>query len=324
MKKFNEIVVLDCNAAVSTDLSLAVLEQFCDTLTKYDRTLSVDTVDRIGDAQAVIVNKTELTQEVLSQCKNLKYIGLFATGYNSVDVAYAKSRGIVVANAPAYSTNGVAQLTFALIMHFYNMVDSHDQKVHAGAWENCTDFCVYDHNIAELCGKTIGLVGFGSIARKVAQLACAFDMNVLVHTRTTYAQFETESLKFVPLESLLKESDIVSLHCPLFPETANLINETTLSLMKPSAILINTARGGLVNEAALANALNNKALRGAGVDVVAVEPILSTNPLLSAKNCIITPHIAWAGRETRKRLIDKVAENIAAFLSGTPQNNVAD
>lgn len=319
-----KLVVLDSYCAVSNDLSLDCLKQYCDEMTVYDRTKPEDVVTRIGDAEMIIVNKTALSRDVLSQCPNVKYIGLFATGYNIVDIEYAKERGIVVANAPAYSTSGVAQLTFALIMHFYNLVDKHNTEVHSGDWENCKDFCFYDKRIGELYHKTIGLIGFGSIGKQVAKIAQAFDMNVLVFSRTRYPEYENETLHFVDFDTLLKNSDIVSIHCPLFKETTNLINHDAISKMKPSAILINTARGAIIDQQALADGLNNGSIAGAGIDVVTVEPIAKNNPLLTSINCVITPHIAWAGKETRARLIGIVSDNVKSFLNGTPKNNVAE
>lgn len=318
-----KLVVLDCYTAVSTDLSLDCLKEFSDDITLYDRTKPEDTVKRIGNAEMVIVNKTVLSKEVLEQCPNLKYIGLFATGYNIIDTEYASEHGIVVANVPGYSTSGVAQLTFAMITHFYNLVDQHNHEVHNGKWQRNEDFCYYDKSIMELANKTIGLIGFGNIAKQVARIAQAYDMNVLVFSRTKYSEYESASLKFVSFDKLLEHSDIVSIHCPLFPDTERLINATSLSKMKRSALLINTARGGIIDEQALTNALNNETIAGAGIDVVLVEPIRADNPLLGAKNCVITPHIAWAGRETRQRLIERVADNIRAFQNGTPTNNVA-
>lgn len=318
-----KLVVLDSYCAVSNDLSLDCLAELCDEMTVYDRTKPDDVVNRIGDAEMIIVNKTVLSREVLSQCPNVKYIGLFATGYNIIDVEYAKERGIVVSNAPAYSTSGVAQLTFALIMHFYNLVYKHDTEVHHGEWENCQDFCFYDKRIQELYHKTIGLIGFGSIGKQVARIAQAFDMNVLVFSRTKYPEYENDNLRFVDFDTLLRDSDIVSIHCPLFPETMKLINEDSIKKMKSSAILINTARGAIVDEQALADSLNNGIIAGAGIDVVTIEPILKSNPLLSAQNCVITPHIAWAGKETRARLIEIVVDNVTSFLEGSPINNVA-
>lgn len=317
-----KLVVLDSYCAVSNDLSLECLKKYCDELAVYDRTEAKDTIARIGDAEIVIVNKTAITREVMEACPSIKYIGLFATGYNIIDVECAREKGIVVANAPSYSTGGVAQLTFALIMHFFNLVDKHDREVHQGKWTSCEDFCFYDRRISELQGKTIGLIGFGSIGKKAAQIAQAFDMEVVVYSRTIYPEYESDSLRFVGLSTLLELSDIVSIHCPLFPETAKLIDAEAISHMKKSAILINTARGGIIDEQAVADALNEGRIAGAGVDVASVEPICECNPLLTAKNCVITPHIAWAGRETRARLIGIVEDNLKAFLEGSPKNNV--
>lgn len=318
-----KLVVLDSYCAVSNDLSLDCLKEFCDEMVVYDRTLPQDAAVRIGDAEMVIVNKTPLTRDVLEQCPNVKFIGLFATGYNIIDIDYCKERGIVVSNAPAYSTSGVAQLTFAFMVHFYNKVDFHNTQVHNGMWTNCQDFCFYDKSISELAGKTIGLIGFGNIAKKVAKIAQAFDMRILVYSRTRYPEYENDDLRFVDFDTLLKNSDIVSIHCPLFPETRGMINKEAISKMKTNAILINTARGPIVDEQALADALNEGRIAGAGVDVVSKEPIRADNPLLTAKNCVITPHIAWAGKETRARLIEIVAENVKCFIEGNPINNVA-
>ena len=318
-----KLVVLDSYAAVSTDLSLSNFHALCDEMTVYDRTPADKIVERIGDAEMILINKTIITRAVMESCPNLKYIGLFATGYNVVDTECAKERGIVVSNAPAYSTNGVAQLTFAFLLHFFSLVTKHNDEVHHGAWCESEDFCFYDPRIRELAGKTIGLIGFGNIAKKVAQIAQAFDMNVLVYSRTVYPQYESDTLHFVSLDTLLKESDVISLHCPLFKETTRLINSQTIAKMKKGALLINTARGGAIDEQAVADALNSGHLAGAGLDVATVEPINEDSPLLTAKNCVITPHIAWACKESRERLIDIVYENTEAFVNGTPKNNVA-
>lgn len=321
MKK---IVVLDSYAAVSTDLTLDELKLYCDCLDVYDRTGKKDIVSRIGDAEMVIVNKTVLSREILSQCTNVKFIGLFATGYNVIDIDYCKENSIVVSNAPSYSTTSVAQLVFAMMMQFFNLVTLHDEKVHKGDWENCKDFCFYDQRISELANKTIGIIGFGNIGKKVAKIAKAFDMNVLVYSRTIYPRYVSGQLNFVSLDEVLEKSDVLSIHCPLFPETTELINKTTLSKMKKNAILINTSRGGLINEVDLADALNQGVIAGAGIDVATVEPITPDNPLLTAKNCIITPHIAWANKESRARLIELVLKNVKAYTLGKPINNVAE
>ncbi|MEG1996596.1 MAG: D-2-hydroxyacid dehydrogenase [Oscillospiraceae bacterium] len=313
------IVVLDSFATISTDLSLDFLKEFGEVVV-YERTKKSDIVSRIGSADIVFTNKTPLTKEILSMCPNIKYIGLFSTGYNIVDTDYAKEKGIIVTNVPAYSTNAVAQLVFSFILHFYSMVSWHDQKVHEGQWQNCKDFCFYNPNISELYGKTIGIIGFGSIGKKVYEIAKAFDMKVLVNTRTINKNYDPSL--FVSMPELLEKSDIVTIHCPLFDSTKNLLNEQSISLMKKSAILINTSRGGVVDEQALANALNNDTISGGAVDVVSYEPIMPDNPLLKAKNCVITPHIAWAGKETRSRLLDVVYLNLKSYLNGEVINNV--
>lgn len=319
-----KLVILDSYTAVSTDLSLECLKELVDEMDVYGRTPPADTAARIGNAELVITNKTVLDRAVLEQCPNVKYIGLFATGYNVIDVDYCRERGIVVSNAPSYSTNAVAQLVFAFLLHFSSMVAKHDAEVHSGKWALCEDFAFYDPRICELAGKTIGIIGFGSIGKKVALLAQAFDMKVLAFSRTVRPELEEENLRFVSLERLLAESDYVTLHCPLFPETTRLINRERLAMMKPSALLINTARGGIIDEQAVADALNDGIIRGYAADVAAVEPILPENPLLQAKNCVITPHIAWAAKESRARLIELVRDNLKAFLEGSPINNVAE
>ena len=319
-----KLVILDSYTAVSTDLSFDCLEKITTDITIYDRTQPQDVVERIGTAQMILINKTQVTKAMLEQCPNLTYIGIFATGFNMVDLAYCKERGIVVSNVPGYSTNAVAQLTYAFMLQFTFLVDKHNQEVHDGKWVENDTFCYYDPRITELCGKTLGLIGFGNIAKQVARIAAAFDMNVLVYSRTTYPEYETDRLQFVDLNEVLTKSDILSLHVPLFPETEKLINSDALLKMKSSAILINTARGGIIDEQAVADALNNGKLAGAGLDVTTVEPILETNPLLTAKNCVITPHIAWSCRESRARLMEIVYENLQAYINGTPQNNVAN
>lgn len=317
-----KIVVLDSHAVLSGDMNLDRLNEFGE-LILYDRTPAELTAARIGDAELAITNKTVIDRAVMDACPNLKYIGLFATGYNVVDVTAAKEKGIVVCNAPAYSTAGVAQLTIAFMLHFYSMADEHSARVHAGEWQQSADFCFYNRQICELDGKKLGLIGFGSIARQVARIALAFDMEVLVYNRTIYPELENAHLHFVALPELYKQSDVISIHCPLFEETKNLINKKALDQMKSNAILINTARGPIVNEQDLANALNAGQIAGAGVDVVSIEPIRADNPLLSAKNCVITPHIGWAGRESRERLLDIVYDNIKGFVTGNIINNVA-
>ncbi|MFZ2538480.1 MAG: D-2-hydroxyacid dehydrogenase [Oscillospiraceae bacterium] len=318
-----KIVILDSYTAVSTDLSFDCLKEITSDITSYDRTQPQDVVKRIGNADAILINKTQITKEVLEQCPNLKYIGIFATGYNMVDLVYCKGHNIVVSNVPGYSTNAVAQLTFSFILNFTFLIDKHNKEVHEGKWIENDTFCYYDPRITELYGKTLGVVGFGNIAKQVARIASAFDMNVVVYSRTKYPEYENENLHFVDMDTLLQKSDIITLHVPLFKETEKLINRDAIAKMKQSAILINTARGGIIDEQAVADALNCNKLAGAGLDVTTVEPILKTNPLLTAKNCVITPHIAWSCREARARLIGVVCDNIKAFQKGEPQNNVA-
>lgn len=319
-----ELVILDSYAAVSNDLSLDCLSPLCTKMTNYERTPPEETAQRIGNAELVIINKTVLSRDILEQCPNLRYIGIFATGYNNVDIDFCRERGIVVSNAPSYSTNAVAQVVFAYLLHFFSRIAQHDEEVHAGKWENCKDFAFYDPRIRELANKTIGIIGFGSIGRKVAALAQAFDMAVLVYSRTFRPEYEKPGLHFTSLEQLLEKSDVVTLHCPLFPENTGMIGRPELKRMKKTAFLINTARGGLIDEKAAADALNEGQIAGMAADVVSAEPIHPENPLLHAHNCILTPHIAWAAREARERLIDIVRENLQAFLDGHPQNNVAN
>lgn len=318
-----KMVVLDSYTAVSTDLSFDSVRQLTDDITIYDRTQPQDVVARIGDADGILVNKTQITKAILEQCPSLKYIGIFATGYNMVDLGYCKEHNLVVSNVPGYSTNAVAQLTFSFILNLTFQIDKHNKEVHEGEWVENDTFCYYDPRITELFGKTLGIVGFGNIAKQVARIAAAFDMEVLVYSRTKYAEYENDHLHFVDFDTLLTKSDIITLHVPLFKETEKLINADAIAKMKDNAILINTARGGIIDEQAVADALNSGKLGGAGLDVTTVEPILPTNPLLTAKNCVITPHIAWSCREARARLISVVCDNIKAFQKGEPQNNVA-
>lgn len=318
-----KLIILDSYKTVTAGLSLDKLKDSVELAAIYDYTGPEECAMRIGDAQMILINKTVLTKEILSQCKSLKYIGIFATGYNTIDIDYCKKHSIVVSNVPGYSTNGVAQLTFTFILDLMFLTAKHDKEVHEGKWTQSQSFCFYDPRVSEVEGKTLGLVGFGNIARKVARIAEAFDMKVLVYSRTRYPSYETPRLQFVTLDKMLEQSDIVSLHVPLFPETTELINHKTISKMKDGAYLINTARGAIINEQDVADALNSGKLAGAGLDVLTTEPMRADNPLLDAKNCIITPHIAWTTIESRTRLIDTVIKNAEAFIGGTPHNNVA-
>lgn len=316
-----KIVVLDGRALNPGDLSYDCLKQFGE-VTLYEHTASeAETIRRIADHEIVLVNKVPITESILSACSNIKLICVQATGYNIVDTAACARRGIPVTNVPAYGTSAVAQFTFALMLELCHRIGHHDHAVHQGKWYECSNFCFWDTPQMELSGKTLGIIGFGRIGQAVAKLAKAFDMRVLAYSRTVHPELG-DLADFVELDTLLAQSDFISLHCPLFKDNANLINSTTIEKMKNGAFLINTARGGLVDETAVTKALISGKLGGAAVDVISEEPMRRENPLLSAPNCIITPHIAWAPKESRQRLLDCVVENIRCFLSGKPQNVV--
>lgn len=291
--------------------------------TVYDRTSPEQIIERAKGAEILIVNKTIVTREILDELSpELKYIGLQSTGYNVVDCEYARKLGITVCNIPAYSTNAVAQLVFAFILQISNEVTLHSDAVKNGEWCTCPDFCFWKKPLTELDGKIIGIIGFGSIGQKVAQIAEAFGMSVLAYTPHIKETGDLKTVKFVSLDELLTQSDIVTCHCPLTPDTNCLINSENIAKMKKNAILINTSRGPVVDEQALAYALNNDLIMAAGLDVLKTEPASEDNPLLKAKNCYITPHIAWAAKETRARLLKILEQNIIAYLNGTPQNVV--
>ena len=314
------IVILDGHTANPGDLDWSEIETI-GRLTVHPRTAAADVVARARDADIVLTNKTVLTREAIESLPRLKCIGVLATGYNVVDVEAAKERGIPVCNVPEYSTPNVAQAVFALLLELTNHTGHHAATVRAGRWAACQDFCYWDGDLVELAGLTLGLVGYGRIGRAVAAVARAFGMRVIAHRRTAAAA-GGEEVTFVDLPTLLSESDVVSLHCPLTPETRELINAKTIGLMKPKALLINTSRGPLVNEADLAAALDQGRIAGAGLDVLSVEPPSASNPLLVARNCIVTPHIAWATRNARRRLIEVTAANLRAFVAGRPQHVV--
>lgn len=316
-----KIVILDAYTTNPGDLSWSDFEKLGD-FTAYDYTPANLTVERAQDAEIVITNKTLLPREVLERLPKLKYIGLLSTGYNVVDIDYAKSRGIPVCNVPTYSTYAVAQLTFALISEIYNNVALHNRAVHNGEWSDCRDFCFWKTPLINLQGKTIGIIGYGKIGSAVAKIADAYGMNILCYVPSKKSQPDFDNFRFTSLDELIRESDIISLHCPLTPETTGLVNEEFISKMKKSAIIINTSRGASVDETALAKALNEGRIFGAGVDVLSTEPPKKDNPLLSCDRCIITPHIAWAGFETRQRLIGIVYDNLKSYLDGKPVNNV--
>lgn len=314
-----KIVILDAYAANPGDLSWDEFAALGD-LTVYDRTAPEDVAARIGDAEVVFINKVRLTDDIFAACPNLKLVSILATGYNIVDLAAAKRRGITVCNVPGYSTRAVVQMTFALLLEICQQVGLHSGAVHAGRWQSCPDFCFWNRPLIELDGKTMGIVGYGAIGSAVGTVAQALGMKLLVTAR--HEKPVPEGARFVSLPELLAQSDVVSLHCPQTAENARMIDAGALAQMKDGAILINTARGGLLDEQAVADALRSGKLLAAGMDVVSAEPIRADNPLLTAPNCFLTPHIAWAPLETRRRLQTISAENLRAFLAGKPQNVV--
>lgn len=316
-----KIVVLDGYTLNPGDLSWDGLRALGE-LTVYDRTAPEQVAKRATGAQVVLTNKTRLDAAVIAALPELKYIGVLATGYNVVDIRAAAARGIVVVNVPAYSTMSVVQMTFSLLFELCLHVKTHSDAVHAGEWTNSSDFCFWKLPLVELAGKTIGIVGFGHIGQKVADVAAAFGMHVIAHSRHHSDQSGRADFRWVAFEELMAQADVVTLHCPLFPETTGLINAGSLARMKPSAFLINTSRGGLICGQDLADALNTDRIAGAGLDVLSTEPPKADDPLLRAKNCLITPHIAWATKEARIRLMDVTVQNLKAFAAGKPVNVV--
>ena len=315
-----KIVVLDGYTLNPGDLSWKCLEALGECRI-YERTATEETVSRAANAEIVLTNKTVLSREIIEKLDALQYIGVLATGYNVVDIDAAGNRSILVSNVPTYGTESVAQMVFAHILNLTQNVGYHARTVSEGRWNQCPDFCFWDTPLIELQGLTMGIVGFGRIGRATAKLAQAFGMKVIAYDVTLPPEMP-EGCEMVTLEDLFQMADVISLHCPLTPETENLINTQRLALMKPTAFLINTSRGPLVDEQALADALNNERLAGAGLDVLSVEPASEHNPLITAKNCYITPHIAWATRAARKRLLQVAVDNVTAYLAGKPQNVV--
>ena len=311
-----KIIVLDGAVENPGDLSWEPLAALGE-LTVYDYTAPKDVTARIGDAALILTNKTVITADIMAACPKLRYIGVLATGYNVVDIAEAKTRGIVVTNVPAYSTATVAQFTMALLLEIALHVGEHSRAVHGGKWSACRDFAFWDYPLMELKGKTFGIVGYGSIGKAVAKLAEAFGMKVLAYSRHGAENYHTE------LDELYAKSDVVSLHCPLTAENAGMINRETIAKMKDGVILLNTARGGLINESDLRAALLSGKVYAAASDVVSAEPIKADNPLLGGPKMIITPHIAWAALEARQRLMDVATDNVRQYLAGKTQNNVA-
>jgi len=314
------IVVLDGYTLNPGDLSWDRLRALGSCVI-HDRTPPADVVARAAAAEIVLTNKTPLDAPTIARLPALKYIGVLATGYNIVDSAAARARGIPVTNVPTYGTKAVAQFTFALLLELTQHVGHHAQTVRAGRWTGAVDFCYWDFPLIELADLTLGIVGYGRIGRAVSEIGLVFGMNVLAHD-CQLPPTPPPGVRFADLETLFRQSDVVSLHCPLTPETNRLVNATSLSWMKPTAFLLNTSRGPLIDEAALAAALEAGQLAGAAVDVLSVEPPAADNPLLRAPRCLITPHIAWAARAARSRLLQVAVANVEAFLAGRPQNVV--
>lgn len=318
-----KIVVLDGYTENPGDLSWDKLKEFGD-LTVYDRTPVDDEeeiIRRIGDAEVVFTNKTPVSRKVIDACPNMRMISMLATGYNVVDYTYAKEKGIPVTNVPTYGTASVGQFAIALLLEICHHIGHHDMTVHEGKWENCEDWCYWDYPLIELDGKTMGVIGFGRIGQTTGRLAKALGMRVLA-----YDSYPNEAGKqiaeYVDLDTLLAQSDVIALHCPLFPDTEGIINKENIAKMKDGVILINNSRGPLVVEQDLADALNTGKVAAAGLDVVSTEPIRGDNPLLKAKNCIITPHISWAPKESRQRIMDCAYDNLKAYAEGKPVNVV--
>lgn len=313
------LVILDGYALAHGDLSYEGLKQISgiDSVTVYDRTAKEDVLERAKNADLVLTNKTRLREAELSRLPNLKYIGVLATGYNIVDVAYAKSKGILVTNVPSYGTHSVAQFVFAHLLEICHQIKHHSDAVKSGRWNQHEDFCFWDSPLIELQGKTIGLIGYGRIGERTAEIARAFGMKVMA-----YKPSASLSPPFVSLETLLKSADVISLHCPLTEETRGILNQEAFDSMKEGVIIINTARGPLIDEEALYKGLKSGKVFAAGLDVLAVEPPQGQHPLYELENCFITPHIAWAPKEARARLLDIAVENVKAYIQGAPINQV--
>lgn len=317
-----KIVILDGHVLNPGDLSWDGFHALGD-VTVYERTAPEETVARIGEASCILTNKVLITREVMEACLNLRYVGILATGYNVVDIAEANRRGIIVTNIPAYSTPSVAQMAIALLLEVCLHVGAHSDSVHAGDWSACADFAYWRYPLIELAGKTLGVIGFGSTGQATARVAQALGMRILVHTRTQRPEQLAQGMRFAALDELLAQSDVISLHCPLTDATHRLIRAETLAQIKHGAILINTGRGPLVDDAAVAAALEDGTLYAYASDVLTAEPPATDNPLLHAPRCILTPHIAWAPLESRTRLMNTAVANLHAFLEGHPQNAVA-
>lgn len=316
-----KIVVLDGHALNPGDISWNEMEQL-GVLTVYDRSNAHNVIERAKDATIILTNKTPVSSEVINKLPSLKYIGVLATGYNVVDVDAAKKKGITVTNVPGYAANSVAQHTFAILLELCQHVQRHSDAVMQGKWTRSADWCFWEYPLVELAGKTIGIIGFGAIGQRVADIATSFGMNVVAYSRKQTDQARRKNFKWATFEELLETSHVMSIHCPLTEETRGMINKKTLHMMQRTSFLLNTSRGPIIVEEDLADALNNDIIAGAGLDVLSVEPPID-NPLFKAKNILITPHLAWATKEARTRLMSSVVENISAFLSGNSMNVVS-
>lgn len=317
-----KLTVIDGYTMNPGDLSWEQYEKFGE-LWVFDHSTNDENevIRRIADSEIVIANKSKVTRRVIDACPNIRFIAVQATGYDPIDYVYAREKGIPVSNVPAYGTDSVAQFAISLLLEICGHAGHHDQAVHQGKWAQCGDWCFWDYPMIELSGKTMGIIGFGRIGQAVGRIASALGMKVLAYNRSR-SESGAKIAQYVELEELLASSDVISLHCPAFPETVGIINKNSIAKMKDGVILINNSRGALVVEQDLADALNSGKVAAAAVDVVSSEPISEANPLLSAKNCLITPHISWAPRESRQRIMDCTEENIRCFLAGKPQNLV--
>lgn len=316
-----KIVILDGYTENPGDLSWEGFEKL-GQVTVYDRTPADEIVERIGDAEIVITNKTPISAETLQTCRGIKYVGVLATGYNVVDVTTAKEKGIVVSNIPTYGTAAVAQFAIALLLEICHHIGEHSAAVLRGDWTSNQDWCFWNYPLIELAGKTMGIIGFGKIGQATAKIAQALGMKVVAYDEYQNPALESETCQYVTLDELLAQSDTISLHCPLFPSTQGIINKDSIAKMKDGVIIVNNSRGPLIVEQDLADALNSGKVAGAGCDVVSSEPIQADNPLLKAKNAILTPHISWAPKESRQRLMDIAVQDLEAFLDGNPINVV--
>ncbi len=316
-----KIVVLDGYTLNPGDISWEGLEALGE-VTVYDRTKPEEVVERIGDAEVVYTNKTPITRDTLDQCGNIRFIGVLATGYNIIDIEAAKEKGIPVSNIPTYGTAAVSQFAIALLLELCHHIGEHSDAVKNGEWTSNPEWCFWKYPLVELAGKTMGIVGFGRIGQDTGKIAQALGMKVLAFDAYKRPELESETCRYADLDTLLAESDVISLHCPLFPDTEGIINKDTIAKMKTGVMIINDSRGPLIVEEDLRDALNSGKVAGAALDVVSTEPIKMDNPLLSAKNVILTPHIAWAPKESRQRLMDIAVENLQCFVDGAPQNVV--